>query len=46
MHLYEFTNAVLMCQLSLYLCTVLVPGDIELQLICRKHLPTNLLGPA
>lgn len=31
MHLYEFTNAVLMCQPSLSLCTVLVPGDIKLQ---------------
>lgn len=43
MHLYEFTKTVLLCQQSLYRCTLLVPGDIKLQLGCRMHLATNLL---
>ena len=39
MHLYEFTNAVLMCQLSSSLCTVLVLRDIVLQLNTARYEP-------
>lgn len=38
MHLCEFTNAVLMCQPSLFLCTPSVPRDTMLQRRCWTQL--------